>query len=131
MAPTSRVYRELAHRCGSSGFTVCDRNVAGGVVHFDRGVDKGHVIVKGPPTVVPVLLVFTFLFGPLPLQPPGFVCPDHSVVTEADDCATSGNKVDDNPGGPASFPGGGGGGGGGSSSGGLLGIVHRLTGGLL
>lgn len=78
-------------------------------------------------TVVPVLLVFTFLFGPIPEDQPGFVCPDHSVVTEADDCATSGNKVDVNTGGPASFPGGGGGG----NSGGLLGIVHRLTGGLL
>lgn len=64
-------------------------------------------------------------------DPAGFVCPDHSVVTSAEQCPTAGNKYGSNNGGPAPFPGGGGGGGSGGLLGAVGGLLHKVTGGLL
>lgn len=77
--------------------------------------------------VAVVLVSLALMLTPASADPAGFVCPDHSVVTTADQCPTSGNKFNpSHTGGPGNFPGGGGGG-----SGGLLGLIHKLTGGLL
>lgn len=73
------------------------------------------------------VLATAVLLGSFPADPAGFICPDHSVVVTADQCAAGGNKFGSPPRGPAApFPGSGGGG-----SGGLLGFLHGLTGGLL
>lgn len=76
------------------------------------------------------VIVITLSVGPLPADRPGgfYTCPDHTIVSSSDQCPNLGNKfepIDTTPP-PGQFPGGGGGG-----SGGLLGLVHKLTGGLL